>query len=125
MYSKCQLVHLDKIKPESVEESHVLLQTLEVAVKFYLHKLIVDRAYRINNAYCNRKSIDYQSDSVVEVNKYLDTPEMVNLTSFILQFVSDVLDVFYIYQKTNHSSQLNIELSLLSRHNLAISYEIF
>jgi len=125
MFTKCQLLHLEKLKPKTVEESTLLLSTLELSVVFFVLKSINNNSYSLSDIYCNRKRISEQRDLLPDNNKYINEPEMFSVNQLIQKFVGDLLDSYNIVKLSNPTHQLNIEISLLTRHNVAISYDLF
>jgi len=125
MFTKCQLLHLEKLKPKTVEESTLLLFTLELSVVFFVLKSINNNSYSLSDIYCNRKRISEQRDLLPDNNKYINEPEMFSVNQLIQKFVGDLLDSYNIVKLSNPTHQLNIEISLLTRHNVAISYDLF
>lgn len=125
MFTKCQLLHLEKLKPKTVEESTLLLSTLELSVVFFVLKSINNNSYSLSDIYCNRKRITEQRDLLPDNNKCINEPEMFSVNQLIQKFVGDLLDSYNIVRLSNPTHQLNIEISLLTRHNVAISYDLF
>ena len=125
MFTKCQLIHLDNLKPKNVEEMDILLASLEVSVVFFVLKSITNNAYDIGNIYCNRKLIGEQRDVLLNNSRFTNDPEMFDVNKTLMQFINELIDTYYILKKTNQTQQVNIEISLLTRHNISIACDLF
>lgn len=125
MFTKCQLLHIDRLKPESVSDLDLLLSTLETSVVFFILKSVTNNAYDISEIYCNRKPATHQREITADYNKFATNPEMFTVNQAIALFVGNIIDSYYIAKQSDPTRMLNIEISLLTRHNIAISYDLF
>jgi len=127
MFTKCQIIHIDTLKPNSVESSSLLLNLLTSLIVYHAEKRISDHAYNLSDVYCNLRNINLQLDHPVsqEALMLVGTPEYFSISQPIQQFVGGIIDSFYLVKQSDPTKQLNIGIALLTRHNLAITYDVF
>ncbi len=125
MFTKAQLLHLDRLKPNSVFEMDTLLRTLEVSAVFFINKVMCENSYELTDIYCNRKSINNQRDLLPEMNRFIDDPEMYNVTTSMVNFIGELINSYHMVKLSSPGKQLNVEISVLTRHSVSISYDLF
>lgn len=122
MYTKSHLFYIDKLKPSSVEESQLLIDMLVMSVIHYLNLYEAKEVLKIEEIYCNRKSIYAQCDYSAF---HFNNPEYFTINMIIKPFIEDLINSYTVSKNKTDVRQLSLEVSLLSKHNVVLSYDFY
>lgn len=124
MLSKTQLFHLKALTPLTPKEASDLITLIESTTTYILKKSILNEAYTISNIYCNRENIF----STVEFFPPLPPekePEYYQLSIAIEQFINSFIDSYYLLSVKKPNACLNVEVCLINKQTVIISYELY
>jgi len=120
-----QLFHIRDLSPKSLSELKHLDTLLEYTVVYLINNQLANTGILLPGIHCNSTPIEHQRHYMESAFLITDKPEFESISRSIQRFIETVIEQYRVYNKYDPLSELNIQINLINKTTVLLSYDMY